>query len=84
VIPHGPVPEVQLLAETELIYCTFEEEFIARIVTQMDGKCPRNLPFRSGIRDGSLNQIFSLLAGEFTAGKLSGSGNSSRHRLIRT
>jgi AraC family transcriptional regulator len=71
-IPQGPVPELQLLAETELVYCTFEDEFIARVATQMDEKRPRNLEFRSGIRDRSLNQIFSLLAAEFIAGNPTG------------
>jgi AraC family transcriptional regulator len=71
-IPRGPVPELQLLAETEFVYCTFEQEFIARIVTEMDGKLPRNLEFRSELRDRSLNQIFSLLAAEFTAGNPTG------------
>jgi AraC family transcriptional regulator len=72
VIPQGPVPELQLVAEAELVYCTFEEEFIARIVTQMDGKRPRNLEFHSSIRDRSLSQIFSLLVAEFIAGNPTG------------
>jgi AraC family transcriptional regulator len=71
-IPQGPVPELQLIAETELVYCTFDDEFIGRIVTQMDGKRPRDPEFRSAIRDRSLNQIFSLLAAEFIAGNPTG------------
>jgi AraC family transcriptional regulator len=38
----------------------------------MDGKRPRNMEFRSGIRDRSLSQIFSLLAAEFIAGNPTG------------
>jgi AraC family transcriptional regulator len=72
VIPRGSVPEMRLLGEAELVYCSFDGNFIDRVVDQMDGYRPDGLEFRSGLRDKSLNQLLQMLTAEFEAGNPTG------------
>jgi AraC family transcriptional regulator len=73
IAPKGRVPEVRLLTSAELLHCAFEEEYICRVLAEMDRK-PVRVVFRSGLRDSSLqrllNLLFEELEGEATMGSL--------------
>ena len=67
VIPRGPVPEMHLVSQAELVYCTFDEHFIERITEDAKDLRPERLVFRSGLRDRSLKQLMQMLVAEFDA-----------------
>lgn len=72
VIPKGPVPEMRLVSEAELVYCSFDGSFIERITENTKGLHPERLVFRSGLRDKSLHQLMQVLVAEFEAGNPTG------------
>lgn len=72
VIPKGPVPEMRLVSEAELVYCSFDGSFIERIAENTKGLHPARLVFRSGLRDKSLHQLMQVLVAEFEAGNPTG------------
>lgn len=72
VIPKGPVPEMRLVSEAELVYCSFDGSFIERIAEDTKGLHPERLVFRSGLRDKSLHQLMQVLVAEFEAGNPTG------------
>ena len=72
VIPKGPVPEMQLVSEAELVYCSFDGYFIERIAEDIKSLRPEQLVFRSGIRDKSLHLLMQMLVAEFDAGNPTG------------
>jgi AraC family transcriptional regulator len=72
VIPKGPVPEMRLIAQAELVYCSFDGNFIERIAEDVINLRPERLVFRSGLRDRSLQLLMQMLASEFDAGNPTG------------
>ena len=63
VTPSGPVPDVRLHAEAELLHCAFEEQFIQDVVSEMDDR--PNIPaFCPGLTDGPMQHIVGLLLEE--------------------
>jgi AraC family transcriptional regulator len=72
VIPKGPVPEMRLISEAELVYCSFDGQFIDRIAEDVIDLRPERLVFRSGLRDKSLQLLMQMLVAEFDAGNPTG------------
>jgi AraC family transcriptional regulator len=72
VIPKGPVPEMQLVSQAELTYCSFDEHFIERIVGDVKTLRPEHLVFRSATRDKSIHLLMQMLVAEFHAGNPTG------------
>lgn len=72
VIPKGPVPEMRLLSDAELVYCSFDTSFMDRIVDGLEGPRIDRMSFRSGLRDKSLHQLMQMLIAEFEAGNPTG------------
>ena len=72
VIPKGPVPEMRLLSDAELVYCSFDTSFMGRIVDGLEGPRVDRMAFRSGLRDRSLHQLMQMLIAEFEAGNPTG------------
>jgi AraC family transcriptional regulator len=64
VVPTGPVPELRLLARSELAYCAFEPWYLRRISEELDGPLPPPIEFRSNNRDPQIQDIFNLLLTE--------------------
>jgi AraC family transcriptional regulator len=71
VFPRGPVPELRLKDETELIFCAFDDALISDIKDEIEGKLPAPLDFRSGLHDRALSQLLTLLFGELEPGNFS-------------
>jgi len=72
VIPKGPVPEMQLVSEAELVYCSFDGNFIERIAEDIENLRAERLVFRSGIKDKSLHLLMQMLVAEFNNGNPTG------------
>lgn len=72
VIPKGPVPQMYLISPAELVYCSFDGEFIDQIAEGVKNLDPERLVFRSGLKDRSLHQLMQLLVAEFDAGNPTG------------
>jgi AraC family transcriptional regulator len=72
VIPKGPVPEMRLVSQAELVYCSFDGHFIQRIAEDIKNLRPEQLVFRSGLRDKSLHLLMQMLVAEFDAGNPTG------------
>jgi AraC family transcriptional regulator len=72
VIPKGPVPEMRLVSEAELVYCSFDGNFIERIAEDIKNLHPERLVFRSGLRDKALHLLMQMLVAEFDAGNPTG------------
>jgi AraC family transcriptional regulator len=72
VIPRGPVPEMRLVSQAELVYCSFDGHFIERITEDIKNLRPERLVFRSGLRDKSLHFLMQMLVAEFDAGNPTG------------
>ena len=72
VIPKGPVPEMRLVSEAELVYCSFDGNFIEQIAEDVKGLHPERLVFRSGLRDNSIRLLMQMLVAEFDAGNPTG------------
>jgi AraC family transcriptional regulator len=72
VIPKGPVPEMNLVSPAELVYCSFDEPFIARISDDINAINPERLTFRSAINDKSIHLLMQTLVTEFDAGNPTG------------
>ena len=69
VFPKGPVPELRLSTRTELLFCAFDESFVADVTAELEGALPPPLEFRSGIHDRGLVQILHLLLIEMKSGR---------------
>ncbi len=72
VIPKGPVPEMRLVSQAELVYCSFDGQFIERIAEDIKNLRPDRLVFRSGLRDKSLHLLMQMLVAEFDTGNPTG------------
>ena len=72
VIPKGPVPTMHLVSPAELVYCSFDGNFIDEIAEDISGLDPERLVFRSGLKDKALHQLMQLLVAEFDAGNPTG------------
>jgi hypothetical protein len=48
-IPKGPVPEMRLISDAELICCSFDRSFMDRIVDGLEGPHVDRMRFRSGL-----------------------------------
>jgi AraC family transcriptional regulator len=68
VFPRGPVPELRLKDETELIFCAFDDALISDTKDEIEGKLPAPLDFRSGVYDRALSQLLTLLFAELEPG----------------
>jgi AraC family transcriptional regulator len=68
IFPKGPVPELRLRKESEVLFCAFEEKFLSSVRDELDGRQPAPLDFRSGIHDRSIFQILNLLFAELESG----------------
>ncbi len=65
IVPSGPVPEVRLLAPSNMILCVLEKGFTGEIALEMD-RCPANdTDFH--IRDTSIEALINLLVNESEA-----------------
>jgi AraC family transcriptional regulator len=71
-IARGPVPEMRLVSEAELVYCSFEGHFIERIAEDIKNLRPERLIFRSALRDKSIHLLMQTLVTEFEAGNPTG------------
>lgn len=72
VIPKGPVPQMYLVSPAELVYCSFDENFIEQITEGVKNLDPERLIFRSGLKDRPLHQLMQLLVAEFDDGNPTG------------
>ena len=72
VITKGPVPEMRLVSQAELVYCSFDGHFIERIAEDIPNLRPERLVFRSGLRDKSIHLLMQMLVAEFDAGNPTG------------
>jgi AraC family transcriptional regulator len=63
IIPTGHIPSVRLHTSAEILQCSFEHEFIARVRAEMDQQEMR-LAFRTGLRDRSIERLMGLLLEE--------------------
>lgn len=72
VIPKGPVPEMRLVSQAELVYCSFDGHFFERLAEDIKNLRPEQLVFRSGTRDKSLHLLMQMLVAEFDAGNPTG------------
>src|ERR1700733_1700616 len=61
VITKGPVPEMRLVSQAELVYCSFDGHFIERIAEDIPNLRPERLVFRSGLRDKSIHLLMQML-----------------------
>jgi AraC family transcriptional regulator len=65
VILKGPIPEMRLVSQAELVYCSFDGHFIERIAEDITNLRPERLVFRSGLRDKSIHLLMQMLVAEF-------------------
>jgi AraC family transcriptional regulator len=72
VIPRGPIPEMRLVSQAELVYCSFDGHFIERIAEDITNLRPDRLVFRSGLKDKSIYLLMQMLVAEFDAGNPTG------------
>ncbi len=63
VTPSGPVPDVRLHAQAELLHCAFEEQFIQNVINEMDDR-PNVPAFCPGLTDSPMQHIVGLLLEE--------------------
>jgi AraC family transcriptional regulator len=71
-LPKGPVPEMRLVSEAELVYCSFDGNFIERISEDIKDLHLERPIFRSGLQDKSLRRLMQILVAEFDAGNPTG------------
>jgi AraC family transcriptional regulator len=71
-IPKGPVPQMRLVSETELVYCSFDGDFIEQAAADVTHLRPERLVFRSRFQDKSLRLLMQMLVTEFDAGNPTG------------
>ena len=61
VIPTGPITELRLLNDSELVYFAFDPSFLKRVYDEMDGPLPPPPFFQSGIHDPQMHNICASL-----------------------
>jgi AraC family transcriptional regulator len=71
-IPKGPVPQMRVTSETELVYCSFDGDFIEQVAADVRHFRPERLVFRSRLQDKSLRLLMQMLVSEFDAGNPTG------------
>jgi AraC family transcriptional regulator len=63
ITPAGPVPDIRLHTPAEFIHCAFEEEFMQRVVEELDHPVARPI-FRAGLQDRPIQRIMRMLLDE--------------------
>ena len=71
-IPKGPVPQMRLVSETELVYCSFDGDFIEQAAAEVTHFRPEPPVFRSRSQDKPLRLLMQMLVTEFDAGNPTG------------
>ena len=72
VVPRGPVPMTRSLQKSEILYCAFDESFLATVRNELDGRLPSPLESRASLHDDAAAQILNLLFAEVEYGAPSG------------
>jgi AraC family transcriptional regulator len=72
VVPKGPVPMTRSLQKSDILYCAFDESFLATVRNELDGRLPSPLESRAGLHDRAAAQILNLLFAEAESGGSSG------------
>jgi AraC family transcriptional regulator len=67
IVPAGPVPDVRILAPSNLIACALEENFTREIALEMDRQPAKGTAFQSGVRDASIEGLVGLMINDFEA-----------------
>jgi hypothetical protein len=63
---------MRLVSETELVYCSFDGDFIEQAAADVTHLRPERLVFRSRFQDKSLRLLMQMLVTEFDAGNPTG------------
>ncbi len=71
-LPKGLLPAMRSAQTAELLYCGFDEGFVAAVTDELEGPLPAPHDKRGNLRDRAISEILNLLVAEVQSGGASG------------
>ena len=72
ILPKGLLPAMRSAQRADLLYCAFEEGFVAAVAAELEGRLPPQHDKRGDLRDRAISEILNLLVTELQSGGASG------------
>jgi len=72
ILPKGLLPAMRSAQKADLLYCAFDEGFVAAVADELEGRLPAQHDKRGDLRDRAISEILDLLVAEVQSAGASG------------